>query len=57
MVTVRVLSAFFFVVAIGLAVLLVTNIKSKVDEDKRIERQEEMVINKLKINASNKFNI
>ena len=49
MVITRVLSIFFFVVAIGLAVLLVRNIKSKIDEDKRIERQEQLVINKLKM--------
>ena len=49
MVITRVLSAFFFVVAIGLTVVLVSNIKSKVDEDKRIERQEALVINKLKM--------
>lgn len=45
----RVLSIFFFVVAIGLAYMLVRNIKSKIDEDKRIERQEQLVINKLKM--------
>ena len=45
----RVLSIFFFVVAIGLAVVLVRNIKSKIDEDDRIERQEQLVINKLKM--------
>jgi hypothetical protein len=49
MVLTRVLSIFFFVVAIGLAVVLVRNIKSKIDEDKRIERQEQLVINKLKM--------
>jgi hypothetical protein len=49
MVITRVLSIFFFVVAIGLAVILVKNIKSKVDEDKRIDRQEQLVINKLKM--------
>ena len=49
MVITRVLSIFFFVVAIGLAVLLVRNIKSKIDEDRRIERQEQLVINKLKM--------
>jgi hypothetical protein len=49
MVITRVLSVFFFVVAIGLAVVLVRNIKSKIDEDKRIERQEQLVINKLKM--------
>ena len=49
MVITRVLSIFFFVVAIGLAVVLVRNIKSKIDEDKRIERQEQLVINKLKM--------
>lgn len=49
MVITRVLSIFFFVVAIGLAVVLMRNIKSKIDEDKRIERQEQLVINKLKM--------
>ncbi|NJN25647.1 MAG: hypothetical protein HC819_06650 [Cyclobacteriaceae bacterium] len=49
MVITRILSIFFFVVAIGLAVVLVNNIKSKVDEDKRIERQEQLVINKLQM--------
>ncbi len=45
----KVLSIFFFVVAIVLAVVLVKNIKSKVDDDKLIERQEQTVINKLKM--------
>ncbi len=45
----KVLSIFFFVVAIVLAGVLVNNIKSKIDEDKRIERQENAVINKLKM--------
>ena len=45
----KVLSIFFFIVAIGLAYVLVTNIKSKIDEDAQIERQEIMVINKLKM--------
>ncbi len=49
MVITRVLSIFFFVVAIGLTVVLVKNIKSKIDEDERIERQEMSVINKLKM--------
>lgn len=49
MVITRVLSIFFFVVAIGLAVLLVSNIKSKIDEDEQIDRQEQLVINKLKM--------
>ena len=49
MVITRVLSIFFFVVAIGLAVVLVRNIKSKVDDDLRIDRQEQLVINKLKM--------
>ncbi len=49
MVITRVLSIFFFVVAIGLSVVLVKNIKFKVDEDKRIDRQEQLVINKLKM--------
>lgn len=49
MVITRVLSIIFFVVAIVLAGVLVKNIKSKIDEDKRIERQENMVINKLKM--------
>ena len=45
----RILSITFFVVAIVLAGVLVNNIKSKIDEDKRIERQEAAVINKLKM--------
>lgn len=49
MVITRVLTVFFFVVAIGLAVVLVRNIKSKIDEDEQIERQEQLVINKLKM--------
>lgn len=49
MIVTRVLSIFFLVVAIVLAGVLVTNIKSKIDEDKRIERQESLVINKLKM--------
>jgi penicillin-binding protein-related factor A (putative recombinase) len=49
MVVTRVLSIFFLVVAIVLAGVLVRNIKSKIDEDKRIERQENLVINKLKM--------
>ena len=49
MVITRVLSIFFFVVAIGLAVVLVRNIKSKVDDDLRIDKQEQLVINKLKM--------
>ena len=49
MVITRVLSIFFFVVAIGLAVLLYNNIKSKIDEDDQINRQEQLVINKLKM--------
>ena len=49
MVVTRVLSIFFLVVAIVLAGVLVRNIKSKIDEDKRIEMQENLVINKLKM--------
>lgn len=49
MVITRALSIFFFVVALGLAVLLVRNIKSKIDSDVQIERQEQLVINKLKM--------
>ena len=45
----RVLSIIFFLGALGLAYLLVKNIKSKIDEDARIERQERLVINKLKM--------
>ena len=45
----RVLSIFFFVAAIALAVVLVRNIKSKIDEDEQIDRQEQLVINKLKM--------
>ncbi len=49
MIVTRVLSIFFFVVAIGLSVVLYNNIKFKIDEDKRIERQENLVINKLEM--------
>lgn len=49
MIVTRVLSIFFFVVAIGLSVVLYKNIKFKIDEDKRIERQENLVINKLEM--------
>lgn len=49
MVITRILSTIFFLVAIGLAVVLVKNIKSKVDDDMQIERQEKLVINKLKM--------
>ena len=49
MVITRVVSIFLFVVAIGLAVVLVRNIKSKIDEDEQIDRQEQLVINKLKM--------
>lgn len=49
MVITRILSIFFFIVAIGLAVVLVKNIKSKIDEDDQIEQQEQLVINKLKM--------
>lgn len=49
MVVTRVLSIFFLVVAIVLAGVLVNNIKSKIDEDERIDRQETAVINKLKM--------
>ena len=49
MVITRVLSIFFFVVAIGLAVVLYNNIKSKIDEVEQINRQEQLVINKLKM--------
>jgi len=45
----RILSITFFVVAVVLAGVLVNNIKSKIDEDRRIERQEAAVINKLKM--------
>jgi len=47
MVLTRVISAFLFIVAIGLAFFLVYRIKYKIDDDKRIDRQEKMVINKL----------
>jgi len=47
MVLTRVLSAFFFIVAVGLAFFLVYRIKYKIDDDKRIDRQEKMIINKL----------
>ena len=49
MVITRVVSIFLFVVAIGLAVVLVRNIKSKIDEEEQIDRQEQLVINKLKM--------
>lgn len=45
----KILSAFFLIVAIGLAFFLGYRIKYKIDDDKRIERQEKMVINKLKL--------
>jgi hypothetical protein len=45
----RILSIFFFLVAIALTVFLAYRIKFKIDEDRRIERNEEMVINKLKM--------
>ncbi len=47
--TTKILSIFFFVVAIVLAIVLVRNIKSKIDDDKLIERQEQTVIHKLKM--------
>jgi len=49
MLVTRILSAFFFIAAIGLSVVLVNNIKSKIDADQYIERQEALVINKLKM--------
>jgi biotin carboxyl carrier protein len=49
MVIIRVLSIVFFIVAIGLAVLLITNIKSKVDADRQIEMREQLVVSKLKM--------
>lgn len=49
MVVTRVISIFFFVAAVVLAGVLVNNIKSKVDADQRIERQESAVIHKLKM--------
>jgi uncharacterized protein (UPF0333 family) len=45
----RILSIVFLIAAIILAYVLVTNIKSKVDEDARIKRQEELVIKKLQM--------
>lgn len=44
---IRVISIFFFIVAIGLGGYLFYRIKYKIDEDKRVERQEALVINKL----------
>ncbi len=49
MVLTKILSAFFFIVALGLAFFLGYRIKYKIDADKRIEIQEKMVINKLKL--------
>lgn len=49
MLVTRILSAFFFIAALGLSFVLVNNIKSKIDADKYVERQEAMVINKLKM--------
>jgi hypothetical protein len=45
----RILAVFFFIVSIGLAAFLVHRIKFKIDEDKRIERTEQQVINRLKM--------
>ncbi len=45
----RILSVFFFLIALVLAGFLVYRIKYKIDEDKRIARQEQLVINKLKM--------
>lgn len=49
MVLTRIISAFLFIIALGLAFFLVYRIKFKIDDDKRIERQEAMIINKLKL--------
>ena len=49
MVITRVLSIFFFVVAIGLAIVLARNINSKIIADEQIEKQEQLVIYKLKM--------
>jgi len=49
MVVIRILSAIFFIVAIGLAVMLVVNINKKIEDDKYLARQESMVISKLKM--------
>lgn len=49
MVVIRILSAIFFIVALGLAVMLVVNINKKIEDDKYLARQESMVINKLKM--------
>lgn len=45
----RILSVFFLLVALALAGFLAYRIKFKIDEDKRIAKQEQMVINKLKM--------
>ena len=45
----RILAVFFFVVSIGLGAFLVHRIKFKIDEDRRIERTEQQVINRLKM--------
>ncbi len=47
MVGTRILSIFFFLVAIGLAILLVLKIKEKIDADAHIAKQESMVKTKL----------
>lgn len=46
---IRVISIFFFIVAIGLATYLFYRVKYKIDEDERIANQEALVINKLKM--------
>lgn len=43
----RVISIFFLIVALGLAAYLFYSVKFKIDEDKRIARQEAQVIDKL----------
>ncbi len=49
MILTRILAVFFFLVAITLGAFLVYRIKFKIDEDKRIERAEAAVINRLKM--------
>lgn len=49
MLVTRILSAIFFISAIGLSYVFVNNIYSKIEADKYVERQEAMVINKLKM--------
>ena len=46
---IRIISIFFFIVAIALGAYLTLSIKSKIDEDKYVKDEEARVINKLKM--------